>query len=65
MLFSIFVMMDELTKMLFTKLGLESMPQRSYWIADMFFVEELQRSGDEKCDKPSRQYCCSPPFLLP
>lgn len=33
--------------MLFTKLGLESMPQRSYWVADTFFVEELQRSGDE------------------
>lgn len=46
-LFSIFVMMDELTKTSFTKLGLESMPQRNHWIADVFFIEELQGSGDE------------------
>lgn len=46
-LFSIFVMMDELTKMLFTELGLESMPQRNCWIADTFFVEELWRSAGE------------------
>lgn len=58
-------MMDELTKMLFTKLGLESMPQRSYWIADKFFVEELQRSGDENVINLQGSTAAPPPFLLP
>lgn len=58
-------MMDELTKMPFTKLGLQSMPQRNHWTADTFFVEELQRSGDENLISLRGDTTAPPPLPLP
>lgn len=65
-LFSVFVMMDELTKVPFTKLNMASTTQSNHWRADMLLDEESQRSGDENVIRLLRQWSLknSPPNQL-